>query len=204
MKRIILFITILAGVCCAAFSALQLQKKNTLVNKIKTQEQEVRDELNNADAVFASLPVAKYGTNTELIESFLNTDILKMKSITAQSKNSMGDYEDIISVKDTGEVAYFTNTVSRIAITASYNDMGNVFKYITSTDVPFSKVNFDIANKTVTVYVTPITVGMSDVSSEFTADAEGTATQQPEEAKPVDNTTQSGTEGFDIQYLGGE
>lgn len=204
MKRIVLFIELLAGICCAAFLGLQLQKKCTLVDQIKTQEQEIKDELDNVDAVFASLPAAKYGTNTELVEHFLDTDILKMTSITAQSKNGIGDYEDILSVTNVDEVAYFTNTVSRIAITASYNDMGNVFTYITATDIPFSKVSFDIAAKAVTVYVTPITIGTSDVSSEFIVDAEGATTQQPAETQHVNDAAQDDTEGFDIQYLGGE
>ena len=152
--------------------------------------------------------ISKYSSNSELVSAFLTSKDAKLLQITAQDKDAAGDYSNIVTVKTIDDVAYFTNTISRIVVTLSYNDFSKAFKYIQSVNAPFSSISFDCNKKIISLYLTPVTIGSSDISNEVTdSPFDITTTEAAQDQSNTDSDiTSSAQESsqFDIQYLGGD
>lgn len=207
MKRIFIAIIVIIGFCGAGYQLLQYNNDAATLNQLRTQMEEVDTSLTTAKQSIAQLPISQYNTNTEMLTDLLKTDCIKLIQITAQARNAQGIYENILSVTSVEEVAYYTNTVSRIVMTASYDNFDDAFNYMANCTVPFSILQFDVKSKTVSVFMTPVTIGTSDVSSEFTDMPEAGAATEDSSAKTTEGIIPNGTESagdFDIQYLGGD
>lgn len=226
MKRILLAIVLLIGIGGAGFQYMQFASEKKVVQQLNVQLTDTKDQIQQYTAMLQEMPLAKYSTNTQLVSDVLNTDILTLMQITAQSKDEKGQYNNVVSVQTIEETAYFTNTISRLVVDASFNDFKKAYTYLSELTVPYSAINFDMKNKIVSIYLTPATIGTSDISSEYTTTnseslesnsesdegapaAAGNGANGDELSNSNDSVEEAVDAGvaateFDIQYLGGD
>ena len=162
-----------------------------------------------SDALSA-LPISQYQNNSEMVKDVIANKQFKLISITAQSKDEFGAYNNIVTVDNVDDVAYFTNTVSRIMVTVSYKNFDKAYKAVSELKVPYSSVQFDYVHNTVSIFITPVTIGDSEITSEMTAPdpeatetTEGTTKSDSESVDDALSNAEPATE-FDIKYLGGD
>lgn len=223
MKRILLAIVLILGFSGAGYQYVQYSSQKNVVEQLSKQIEETNSQLTQLTSEFQALPVSKYSTNTDMISAVLDTDTISLLQITAQSRDDKGQYSNVVTVQSVEETAYFTNTIARIVVDASYKDFKKAYDYVSGLDVSFSSLRFDIKNKVVSISLTPVIVGTSDISSEFTTPVvEENSTEVTEPAvtndgvvdpdatdgsdTSIESAISSGEESteFDIQYLGGE
>lgn len=202
MKRIIVAIILAAGLGGAGYQYMLMSSTDSIITKLQGQITETNSQISDYQQQLSSLPISQYATNSDLVSAFFDTKVLSLISITAQDRDEQGEYSNIVTVKTVDDVAYFTNTISRIVITASYKDFAKAYKYVSELSVPYSSVSFDVDKKTVSIFVTPVTIGTSDISNEVTAPLSEDTETSVESLDAIDN--QEATTEFDIQYLGGD
>ena len=204
MKRILIAVILIIGIAGGGYQYLQLISAKDVNHHLESQIKDTDSQITQYQEELKALPISKYSSNSELVSAFLT----KLLQITAQDKDAAGDYSNIVTVKTIDDVAYFTNTISRIVVTLSYNDFSKAFKYIQSVNAPFSSISFDCNKKIISLYLTPVTIGSSDISNEVTdSPSDITTTEAAQDQSNTDSDiTSSAQESsqFDIQYLGGD
>lgn len=208
MKRILIAVILIIGIAGGGYQYLQLISVKDVNQHLESQIKDTDSQITQYQEELKALPISKYSSNSELVSAFLTSKDAKLLQITAQDKDADGDYSNIVTVKTIDDVAYFTNTISRIVVTLSYNDFSKAFKYIQSVDAPFSSISFDCNKKIISLYLTPVTIGSSDISNEVTdSPSDITTTEAAQDQLNTDSDiTSSAQESsqFDIQYLGGD
>jgi hypothetical protein len=208
MKRILIAVILIIGIAGGGYQYLQLISVKDVNQHLESQIKDTDSQITQYQEELKALPISKYSSNSELVSAFLTSKDAKLLQITAQDKDADGDYSNIVTVKTIDDVAYFTNTISRIVVTLSYNDFSKAFKYIQSVDAPFSSISFDCNKKIISLYLTPVTIGSSDISNEVTdSPSDLTTTEAAQDQLNTDSDiTSSAQESsqFDIQYLGGD
>lgn len=208
MKRILIAVILIIGIAGGGYQYLQLISAKDVNHHLESQIKDTDSQITKYHEELKALPISKYSSNSELVSAFLTSKDAKLLQITAQDKDAAGDYSNIVTVKTIDDVAYFTNTISRIVVTLSYNDFRKAFKYIQSVDAPFSSISFDCNKKIISLYLTPVTIGSSDISNEVTdSPSDITTTEAAQDQSNTDSDiTSSAQESsqFDIQYLGGD
>lgn len=208
MKRILIAVILIIGIAGGGYQYLQLISAKDVNHHLESQIKDTDSQITQYQEELKALPISKYSSNSELVSAFLTSKDAKLLQITAQDKDAAGDYSNIVTVKTIDDVAYFTNTISRIVVTLSYNDFSKAFKYIQSVDAPFSSISFDCNKKIISLYLTPVTIGSSDISNEVTdSPSDITTTEAAQDQLNTDSDiTSSAQESsqFDIQYLGGD
>ena len=204
MKRILIAVILIIGIAGGGYQYLQLISAKDVNHHLESQIKDTDSQITQYQEELKALPISKYSSNSELVSAFLTSKDAKLLQITAQDKDAAGDYSNIVTVKTIDDVAYFTNTISRIVVTLSYNDFSKAFKYIQSVDAPFSSISFDCNKKIISLYLTPVT----DISNEVTdSPSDITTTEAAQDQLNTDSDiTSSAQESsqFDIQYLGGD
>lgn len=208
MKRILIAVILIIGIAGGGYQYLQLTSAKDVNQRLESQIKNTDSQITQYQEELKALPISKYSSNSELVSAFLTSKDVKLLQITAQDKDAAGDYSNIVTVKTIDDVAYFTNTISRIVVTLSYNDFSKAFKYIQSVDAPFSSISFDCNKKIISLYLTPVTIGSSDISNEVTdSPSDITTTEaaqdQPNTDSDITSSAQKSSQ-FDIQYLGGD
>lgn len=208
MKRILIAVILIIGIAGGGYQYLQLTSAKDVNLHLESQIKDADSQITQYQEELKALPISKYSSNSELVSAFLTSKDVKLLQITAQDKDAAGDYSNIVTVKTIDDVAYFTNTISRIVLTLSYNDFSKAFKYIQSVDAPFSSISFDCSKKIISLYLTPVTIGSSDISNEVTDSPYDTTTTEaaPDQLNTDSDITSSAQKSsqFDIQYLGGD
>lgn len=208
MKRILIAVILIIGIAGGGYQYLQLISVKDVNHHLESQIKDTDSQITQYQEELKALPISKYSSNSELVSAFLTSKDAKLLQITAQDKDAAGDYSNIVTVKTIDDVAYFTNTISRIVVTLSYNDFSKAFKYIQSVNAPFSSISFDCNKKIISLYLTPVTIGSSDISNEVTdSPSDITTTEAAQDQSNTDSDiTSSAQESsqFDIQYLGGD
>lgn len=208
MKRILIAVILIIGISGGGYQYLQLISVKDVNQHLESQIKDTDSQITQYQEELKALPISKYSSNSELVSAFLTSKDAKLLQITAQDKDAAGDYSNIVTVKTIDDVAYFTNTISRIVVTLSYNDFSKAFKYIQSVNAPFSSISFDCNKKIISLYLTPVTIGSSDISNEVTdSPSDITTTEAAQDQSNTDSDiTSSAQESsqFDIQYLGGD
>lgn len=208
MKRILIAVILIIGIAGGGYQYLQLISVKDVNQHLESQIKDTDSQITQYQEELKALPISKYSSNSELVSAFLTSKDAKLLQITAQDKDAAGDYSNIVTVKTIDDVAYFTNTISRIVVTLSYNDFSKAFKYIQSVNAPFSSISFDCNKKIISLYLTPVTIGSSDISNEVTdSPSDITTTEAAQDQSNTDSDfTSSAQESsqFDIQYLGGD
>lgn len=208
MKRILIAVILIIGIAGGGYQYLQLISAKDVNQHLESQIKDTDSQITQYQEELKALPISKYSSNSELVSAFLASKDAKLLQITAQDKDAAGGYSNIVTVKTIDDVAYFTNTISRIVVTLSYNDFSKAFKYIQSVDAPFSSISFDCNKKIISLYLTPVTIGSSDISNEVTdSPSDITTTEAAQDQSNTDSDiTSSAQESsqFDIQYLGGD
>lgn len=208
MKRILIAVILIIGIAGGGYQYLQLISAKDVNHHLESQIKDTDSQITQYQEELKALPISKYSSNSELVSAFLTSKDAKLLQITAQDKDAAGDYSNIVTVKTIDDVAYFTNTISRIVLTLSYNDFSKAFKYIQSVDAPFSSISFDCSKKIISLYLTPVTIGSSDISNEVTDSPSDTTTTEaaPDQLNTDSDITSSAQKSsqFDIQYLGGD
>lgn len=208
MKRILIAVILIIGIAGGGYQYLQLISAKDVNHHLESQIKDTDSQITQYQEELKALPISKYSSNSELVSAFLTSKDAKLLQITAQDKDAAGDYSNIVTVKTIDDVAYFTNTISRIVVTLSYNDFSKAFKYIQSVNAPFSSISFDCNKKIISLYLTPVTIGSSDISNEVTdSPFDITTTEAAQDQSNTDSDiTSSAQESsqFDIQYLGGD
>lgn len=208
MKRILIAVILIIGIADGGYQYLQLISAKDVNHHLESQIKDTDSQITQYQEELKALPISKYSSNSELVSAFLTSKDAKLLQITAQDKDAAGDYSNIVTVKTIDDVAYFTNTISRIVVTLSYNDFSKAFKYIQSVNAPFSSISFDCNKKIISLYLTPVTIGSSDISNEVTdSPSDITTTEAAQDQSNTDSDiTSSAQESsqFDIQYLGGD
>lgn len=207
MKRILIAVILIIGIAGGGYQYLQLTSAKDVNLHLESQIKDADSQITQYQEELKALPISKYSSNSELVSAFLTSKDVKLLQITAQDKDAAGDYSNIVTVKTIDDVAYFTNTISRIVLTLSYNDFSKAFKYIQSVDAPFSSISFDCSKKIISLYLTPVTIGSSDISNEVTdSPSDTTTTEAAQDQLNTDSDITSSAQKssqFDIQYLGG-
>lgn len=121
-------------------------------------------------------------TNTGIVKSILDSGGVSFISATAQVFAD-GEYKNIVSVSKFEDIAYFTNTIDYMLVTARFSSLKKTLKHLSGIAAPYTYLYFDLGNKCVTIRVAAAKVEGSAVDSEFTA------------GKNADN---------EILYLGGD
>lgn len=147
MKRILIAVILIIGIAGGGYQYLQLTSAKDVNLHLESQIKDADSQITQYQEELKALPISKYSSNSELVSAFLTSKDVKLLQITAQDKDAAGDYSNIVTVKTIDDVAYFTNTISRIVLTLSYNDFSKAFKYIQSVDAPFSSISFDCSKK---------------------------------------------------------
>ena len=208
MKRILIAVIVIIGIAGGGYQYLQLTSAKDVNLHLESQIKDADSQITQYQEELKALPISKYSSNSELVSAFLTSKDVKLLQITAQDKDAAGDYSNIVTVKTIDDVAYFTNTISRIVLTLSYNDFSKAFKYIQSVDAPFSSISFDCSKKIISLYLTPVTIGSSDISNEVTdSPSDTTTTEAAQDQLNTDSDITSSAQKssqFDIQYLGGD
>mgnify|MGYP000056597652 FL=1 len=208
MKRILIAVILIIGIAGGGYQYLQLTSAKDVNLHLESQIKDADSQITQYQEELKALPISKYSSNSELVSAFLTSKDVKLLQITAQDKDAAGDYSNIVTVKTIDDVAYFTNTISRIVLTLSYNDFSKAFKYIQSVDAPFSSISFDCSKKIISLYLTPVTIGSSDISNEVTdSPSDTTTTEAAQDQLNTDSDITSSAQKssqFDIQYLGGD
>ncbi len=208
MKRILIAVILIIGIAGGGYQYLQLTSAKDVNLHLESQIKDADSQTTQYQEELKALPISKYSSNSELVSAFLTSKDVKLLQITAQDKDAAGDYSNIVTVKTIDDVAYFTNTISRIVLTLSYNDFSKAFKYIQSVDAPFSSISFDCSKKIISLYLTPVTIGSSDISNEVTdSPSDTTTTEAAQDQLNTDSDITSSAQKssqFDIQYLGGD
>lgn len=208
MKRILIAVILIIGIAGGGYQYLQLISVKDVNQHLESQIKDTDSQITQYQEELKALPISKYSSNSELVSAFLTSKDAKLLQITAQDKDATGDYSNIVTVKTIDDVAYFTNTISRIVVTLSYNDFSKAFKYIQSVDAPFSSISFDCNKKIISLYLTPVTIGSSDISNEVTdSPSDITTTEAAQDQSNTDSDITSSAQKssqFDIQYLGGD
>ena len=208
MKRILIAVILIIGIAGGGYQYLQLTSGGDVNLHLESQIKDADSQITQYQEELKALPISKYSSNSELVSAFLTSKDVKLLQITAQDKDAAGDYSNIVTVKTIDDVAYFTNTISRIVLTLSYNDFSKAFKYIQSVDAPFSSISFDCSKKIISLYLTPVTIGSSDISNEVTdSPSDTTTTEAAQDQLNTDSDITSSAQKssqFDIQYLGGD
>ena len=208
MKRILIAVILIIGIAGGGYQYLQLISAKDVNHHLESQIKDTDSQITQYQEELKALPISKYSSNSELVSAFLTSKDAKLLQITAQDKDAAGDYSNIVTVKTIDDVAYFTNTISRIVVTLSYNDFSKAFKYIQSVDAPFSSISFDCNKKIISLYLTPVTIGSSDISNEVTdSPSDTTTTEAAQDQLNTDSDITSSAQKssqFDIQYLGGD
>ena len=208
MKRILIAVILIIGIAGGGYQYLQLTSAKYVNLHLESQIKDADSQITQYQEELKALPISKYSSNSELVSAFLTSKDVKLLQITAQDKDAAGDYSNIVTVKTIDDVAYFTNTISRIVLTLSYNDFSKAFKYIQSVDAPFSSISFDCSKKIISLYLTPVTIGSSDISNEVTdSPSDTTTTEAAQDQLNTDSDITSSAQKssqFDIQYLGGD
>lgn len=208
MKRILIAVILIIGIAGGGYQYLQLTSAKDVNLHLESQIKDADSQITQYQEELKALPISKYSSNSELVSAFLTSKDVKLLQITAQDKDAAGDYSNIVTVKTIDDVAYFTNTISRIVLTLSYNDFSKAFKYIQSVDSPFSSISFDCSKKIISLYLTPVTIGSSDISNEVTdSPSDTTTTEAAQDQLNTDSDITSSAQKssqFDIQYLGGD
>lgn len=208
MKRILIAVILIIGIAGGGYQYFQLISAKDVNHHLESQIKDTDSQITQYQEELKALPISKYSSNSELVSAFLTSKDAKLLQITAQDKDAAGDYSNIVTVKTIDDVAYFTNTISRIVVTLSYNDFSKAFKYIQSVNAPFSSISFDCNKKIISLYLTPVTIGSSDISNEVTdSPSDITTTEAAQDQSNTDSDiTSSAQESsqFDIQYLGGD
>lgn len=208
MKRILIAVILIIGIAGGGYQYLQLTSAKDVNLHLESQIKDADSQITQYQEELKALPISKYSSNSELVSAFLTSKDVKLLQITAQDKDAAGDYSNIVTVKTIDDVAYFTNTISRIVLTLSYNDFSKAFKYIQSVDAPFSSISFDCSKKIISLYLTPVTIGSSDISNEVTDSPSDTTTAEAAQDQlntdsDITSSAQKSSQ-FDIQYLGGD
>lgn len=207
MKRILIAVIFLLGIAGIGVQYTRYSSTSAVVSQLMEQINETNARIEECNATISESALSRYASNSEMVSAVMNTDdsILKLVQIIAQNKNEVGQYKNIVTVTTIEETAYFTNTISRIVINAEYKDFQKTYEYLGTLDVPFAKIEFDTKNKMVSLYLTSLTAGDSDISSEFTVSgsdvSSDTESSDLNEILPEESTQ---SEEFDIQYLGGD
>lgn len=208
MKRILIAVILIIGIAGGGYQYLQLTSAKDVNLHLESQIKDADSQITQYQEELKALPISKYSSNSELVSAFLTSKDVKLLQITAQDKDAAGDYSNIVTVKTIDDVAYFTNTISQIVLTLSYNDFSKAFKYIQSVDAPFSSISFDCSKKIISLYLTPVTIGSSDISNEVTdSPSDTTTTEAAQDQLNTDSDITSSAQKssqFDIQYLGGD
>lgn len=208
MKRILIAVILIIGIAGGGYQYLQLISAKDVNHHLESQIKDADSQITQYQEELKALPISKYSSNSELVSAFLTSKDVKLLQITAQDKDAAGDYSNIVTVKTIDDVAYFTNTISRIVLTLSYNDFSKAFKYIQSVDAPFLSISFDCSKKIISLYLTPVTIGSSDISNEVTdSPSDTTTTEAAQDQLNTDSDITSSAQKssqFDIQYLGGD
>ena len=208
MKRILIAVILIIGIAGGGYQYLQLISVKDVNQHLESQIKDTDSQITQYQEELKALPISKYSSNSELVSAFLTSKDAKLLQITAQDKDAAGDYSNIVTVKTIDDVAYFTNTISRIVVTLSYNDFSKAFKYIQSVNAPFSSISFDCNKKIISLYLTPVTIGSSDISNEVTdSPSDITTTEAAQDQSNTDSDiTSSAQESseFDIIYFGGD
>lgn len=208
MKRILIAVILIIGIAGGGYQYLQLISAKDVNHHLESQIKDTDSQITQYQEELKALPISKYSSNSELVSAFLTSKDAKLLQITAQDKDAAGDYSNIVTVKTIDDVAYFTNTISRIVVTLSYNDFSKAFKYIQSVNAPFSSISFDCNKKIISLYLTPVTIGSSDISNEVTdSPSDTTTTEAAQDQLNTDSDITSSAQKssqFDIQYLGGD
>ena len=208
MKRILIAVILIIGIAGGGYQYLQLISAKDVNHHLESQIKDTDSQITQYQEELKALPISKYSSNSELVSAFLTSKDAKLLQITAQDKDAAGDYSNIVTVKTIDDVAYFTNTISRIVVTLSYNDFSKAFKYIQSVNAPFSSISFDCNKKIISLYLTPVTIGSSDISNEVTdSPSDITTTEAAQDQSNTDSDiTSSAQESSQlaIQYLGGD
>lgn len=147
MKRILIAVILIIGIAGGGYQYLQLISAKDVNHHLESQIKDTDSQITQYQEELKALPISKYSSNSELVSAFLTSKDAKLLQITAQDKDAAGDYSNIVTVKTIDDVAYFTNTISRIVVTLSYNDFSKAFKYIQSVNAPFSSISFDCNKK---------------------------------------------------------
>ena len=204
MKRILIAVILIIGIAGGGYQYLQLTSAKDVNLHLESQIKDADSQITQYQEELKALPISKYSSNSELVSAFLTSKDVKLLQITAQDKDAAGDYSNIVTVKTIDDVAYFTNTISRIVLTLSYNDFSKAFKYIQSVDAPFSSISFDCSKKIISLYLTPVTIGSSDISNEVTdSPSDTTTTEAAQDQLNTDSDITSSAQKssqFDIQY----
>lgn len=207
MKRLFVVLILFAGLAggikqFSSYTAIKLEE-DQLGKQIPAAQEEARQ----CETVLQELPLSQFQTNSSMVASLLNTDKLSLVQITAQAKDSTGNYSNVVSVDNVDDVAFFTNTIDRMVVTLQYENLEEAYAYISSCSVPFSYIEFNSEDKTIVLYLIPVTIGNSDISNELTAptDTQNSVsdTQTSSEANETVDGESMSTE-YDIQYLGGD
>lgn len=210
MKRIIIAVVLLLGLGLSGYQYAGYNSNAALLSKTEEQLTNVDTQITQYSDALSALPISQYQNNSEMVKAVLADKQFKLISITAQSKDEFGVYNNIITVDNVDDVAYFTNTVSRIMVTVSYKNFDKAYKAVTELAVPYSSVQFDYVHNTVSIFITPVTIGDSAITSEMTApdsemveNTEATTKDDSESVGDALNNAEQATE-FDIKYLGGD
>lgn len=210
MKRIIIAVVLLLGLGLSGYQYAGYNSNAALLSKTEEQLTNVNTQITQYSDALSALPISQYQNNSEMVKDVISNKQFKLISITAQSKDEFGAYNNIVTVDNVDDVAYFTNTVSRIMITVSYKNFDKAYKAVSELKVPYSSVQFDYVHNTVSIFITPVTIGDSEITSEMTAlDSEATETTEgttKSDSESVDDAlsnAEPATE-FDIKYLGGD
>lgn len=169
---------------------------------IADQTAAVAQEISTYEAQLGSLAINTASSNVDLVQKVLDTDLLKLVSATALAKDATGEYKSVVTVQDIDEVAFFTNTLSAIAISAKYEDFDEVCNYISALEYPYSAVYFDKTLNMVTIRLVPVTMGTSEIDSDITTTPEATETENV--TPDTEIVLPEGSTDMDIQYLGGD
>lgn len=219
MKRILIVVALLLGVGIAGYQYTQYSSEKDVLNQLDSQIEATDAQIQQYTAMLSELPASQFSTNTDMLNAALNSKSVKLMQITAQVKDESGRYSNVATVNSVEETAFFTNTISRIVLDVSYKDVNKAYKYVSKLEVPYSAVNFDLKKKVISIYLVPVSIGDSDISSEFTTpvtdlqntqseDSQTTnkATSATESAGGAEDVIPSGVEStqMDIQYLGGD
>lgn len=210
MKRIIIAVVLLLGLGLSGYQYAGYNSNAALLSKTEEQLTNVDAQITQYSDALSALPISQYQNNSEMVKAVLADKQFKLISITAQSKDEFGVYNNIVTVDNVDDVAYFTNTVSRIMVTVSYKNFDKAYKVVTKLAVPYSSVQFDYVHNTVSIFITPVTIGDSAITSEMTApdsemieNTETTTKNDSESVGDALNNAEQATE-FDIKYLGGD
>lgn len=219
MKRILIVVTLLLGVGIAGYQYTQYSSEKDVLNQLDSQIEATDAQIQQYTAMLSELPASQFSTNTDMLNAALNSKSVKLMQITAQVKDESGRYSNVATVNSVEETAFFTNTISRIVLDVSYKDVKKAYKYVSKLEVPYSAVNFDLKKKVISIYLVPVSIGDSDISSEFTTPVTDLQNTQSEDSQTTNKAT-SATESaggaedvipsvvestqMDIQYLGGD